>query len=470
LAWSPKLKPDGLLCGHDYDHPKLPGVKRAVDEICIPDIGKNWTWFFGKEISKFISESYRKQNADLHKSKSVYGAGGAKWASKVRSIADIEDTILDYGCGKGALAKALFPRSVMEYDPAIPGKEKCAPCDIVVCTDVLEHIEPEMLSNVINHLAEMTRKKLLVCIATIEAKKKLPDGRNAHLSLFPASWWKTQLQKLFEFESWEEQETAIIGIAKPVLKLGHITSIPAMDDIRRNENVRRNCKRILKRVRDGVQPHNLTAHIVCFGPSLATSWPALVNKSDVYCVGAAHDFLISKGIVPYASIDCDPRARIVDQITPHQSVRYWLASCVDPSYIQKLRGHHVELFHLHNGANSADYIWSLEPDAWLLVGGGSVGLRTISLLYARGYRRFSIHGMDSSYSVNLEYAGPHVDQKPKSTIRIKPEGSKRWFRSNPSLVDYARQFLDDLRLWEGSSFEFHGDGLLQEMVKCSKSL
>jgi hypothetical protein len=388
----------------------------------------------------------------------------------VRSIAEENDTILDYGCGKGALAKALSPRPVMEYDPAIPGKDQAQPCDIVVCTDVLEHIEPDMVHDVIKHLAQMTRRKLLVNISTVPAKKKLPDGRNAHICLHSSIWWKHYLDKFFDFESWDEQKNNVTGVGRPILQIGHITSISAMDDVRRNENVKRNCKRILKRVRDGVQPHNLTAHIVCFGPSLAASWPALVNKQDVYCVGAAHDFIISKGIVPYASIDCDPRARIVDQITPHESVRYWLASCVDPSYIQKLRGHHVELFHLHNGANSADYIWSIEPDAWVLVGGGSVGLRLISLLYARGYRRFSIHGMDSSYAVNLEYAGPHVDQKPKPTIRVKPEGSKRWFRSNPSLVDYARQFLDDLRLWEGSSFEFHGDGLLQEMVKCSKSL
>jgi hypothetical protein len=30
-AWLPKLKPGALLCGHDYGHPKFPGVKLAVD-------------------------------------------------------------------------------------------------------------------------------------------------------------------------------------------------------------------------------------------------------------------------------------------------------------------------------------------------------------------------------------------------------------------------------------------------------
>ena len=31
-AWRSKVKPGGILCGHDYGHPRFPGVKPAVDE------------------------------------------------------------------------------------------------------------------------------------------------------------------------------------------------------------------------------------------------------------------------------------------------------------------------------------------------------------------------------------------------------------------------------------------------------
>ncbi len=51
-AWLPKLKPGGLLSGHDYDHPEFPGVKLAVDEFCTPETGKNRTWFFKMEQVK----------------------------------------------------------------------------------------------------------------------------------------------------------------------------------------------------------------------------------------------------------------------------------------------------------------------------------------------------------------------------------------------------------------------------------
>lgn len=411
-----------------------------------------------------ISDAYREQNAVLHQTMPAYGLGGAKWASVVRSISKVDDTILDYGCGKGALAKALFPRQVMEYDPAIPGKDQAEPATLVVCTDVLEHIEPDELDSVIEHLFGLTKERLFVCISTVPAKKTLPDGRNAHLSTWPASWWREKLEARFHFDSWEEKKNAALGIARPIREVGQITAISAMDDAQRNEHVRRNCAATENRVRDGIIPHDLTATLVCYGPSLQQTWPLLKGLQDVYCVGAAHKFLIDREIIPYAMIDCDPRARNVDQMgEPHDSVRYWLASCVDPSYMRKLAKHDVALWHLHNGPVSADFIWSIEPEAWLLVGGGSVGLRAISLLYARGYRKFDIHGMDSSYAGDEQYAGAHADQNPKRLLDIRC--GDRWFKSNPSLVDYARQFLDDLRLWEGASFRMFGDGLLQEMCK-----
>ena len=47
-AWKPKLKPGGLLSGHDYDNPDFEkfGVKRAVDELGLEtELGDNLTWF-----------------------------------------------------------------------------------------------------------------------------------------------------------------------------------------------------------------------------------------------------------------------------------------------------------------------------------------------------------------------------------------------------------------------------------------
>lgn len=41
--WEPKVKPGGLLCGHDYE-PNFPGVIQAVDEVFNAKIGANAVW------------------------------------------------------------------------------------------------------------------------------------------------------------------------------------------------------------------------------------------------------------------------------------------------------------------------------------------------------------------------------------------------------------------------------------------
>lgn len=44
-AWAPKVRPGGILAGHDYDQPDFPGVRKAVDEFCQPNIGSEWVWW-----------------------------------------------------------------------------------------------------------------------------------------------------------------------------------------------------------------------------------------------------------------------------------------------------------------------------------------------------------------------------------------------------------------------------------------
>lgn len=55
IAWAPKLKDNGLLCGHDIH---FPGVKRAIDEL-IPswiDTGIDHVWLLNKEDLVILKE------------------------------------------------------------------------------------------------------------------------------------------------------------------------------------------------------------------------------------------------------------------------------------------------------------------------------------------------------------------------------------------------------------------------------
>jgi 2-polyprenyl-3-methyl-5-hydroxy-6-metoxy-1,4-benzoquinol methylase len=145
-----------------------------------------------------ISDSYLLLNQQLHEQGS-FGGKGDKWAPRVRELIETlrPSTILDYGCGQGALARAL-DIDILEYDPAIAGKTSLPdPADLVVCTDVLEHIEPECVGEVLDHLKALTKVALFAVISTRPAKKVLADGRNAHLVVQPWEWWRTQLATRF---------------------------------------------------------------------------------------------------------------------------------------------------------------------------------------------------------------------------------------------------------------------------------
>jgi len=138
-----------------------------------------------------ISEEYRKLNRQLHDSHPGYG-GGFKWADFIKGFAT--GTVLDYGCGKGRLS-SLIP-DVIEYDPAIEGKDALPePADTVVCVDVIEHVEPEYLDNVLKHLISLTKQRMLLVIACRPGNKYLPDGRLAHLIVEDEEWWQRKLME-----------------------------------------------------------------------------------------------------------------------------------------------------------------------------------------------------------------------------------------------------------------------------------
>lgn len=151
---------------------------------------------------ELISAEYRDLNAKLHASNLAYGVGGAKHAKTVETLMKDNElkSCLDYGAGKGLLAQSL-PFPIWEYDPAIPEKaESPRPADLVVCTDVLEHIEPEKLTHVLVDLHRCTKKVGFFVISTVPSKKVLADGRNAHLIQEDKAWWEAKVGALFHIQ------------------------------------------------------------------------------------------------------------------------------------------------------------------------------------------------------------------------------------------------------------------------------
>lgn len=150
-----------------------------------------------------ISDAHLREQQILHAAPRGYGQRGAKWAATVLELAREYRcaTALDYGCGRGSLAVALHGCMVVrEYDPAVFGKASLPdPADLVVCTDVLEHVESDRIFAVVGHLAALTRRILFVVVSLVPTDKRLSDGRQAHILLRSVEWWRYLLVEGHDF-------------------------------------------------------------------------------------------------------------------------------------------------------------------------------------------------------------------------------------------------------------------------------
>ncbi len=156
-----------------------------------------------------FSPEYQKQQEKLHK-KGNYGVTAQKYGATVSQIIDkLEiDTLLDYGCGSNlSLTDTLRPNRDIKYqgyDIGVPEySEAPVPSEMVTCIDVLEHIEPEYLDNVLDHLEELTEVVLFASVHMGPAGKVLDDGRNAHLTQQPPEWWLPKFLERFSLQTFQ---------------------------------------------------------------------------------------------------------------------------------------------------------------------------------------------------------------------------------------------------------------------------
>ena len=113
---------------------------------------------------KTISEEYRKLQQELHENPN-YGIASTHFAPIVSEIIKVFkiNSLTDYGAGKKRLFESLeklnnIPKEYFPYDPAFPEYGEPKEADLVCCIDVLEHIEPDLVDNVIKELSLNNKK------------------------------------------------------------------------------------------------------------------------------------------------------------------------------------------------------------------------------------------------------------------------------------------------------------------------
>lgn len=140
------------------------------------------------------------QYACIHRSK-AYGQTCHGYALAIHAcLIDLKpEVVLEYGCGQSELGRILpHAGRWVRYDPAIPGIDHlpAIEADLVINTDVLEHIPERDVDELLDHIASCG-DKVFFSICTRPALEILPDGQNAHCTVWPASRWQEVLVRHF---------------------------------------------------------------------------------------------------------------------------------------------------------------------------------------------------------------------------------------------------------------------------------
>lgn len=209
--------------------------------------------------------------------------------------------------------------------------------------------------------------------------------------------------------------------------------------------------------------HDALISICGYGPSLKDTWQDVSNV--VMSTSGAHDFLISKGIVPQFHVECDPRKHKLEFLRhPHKSVTYLINSQCHPEMFEALKGYNVVMWHGFTDDDARaqlELIESIEPGTRLLGGGTNVGMRGIIVAREMGFQRFELHGFDCCYT-DTQWAGEHYTE-PHQTVKIKVE--EREFETSPMMLQSTDDFFNQMNLLSGCSFKIYGDGLLEARMQ-----
>ncbi len=139
------------------------------------------------------------------------GKSMPRHAEAIRELIDLTGakSLLDYGCGKGqqyrwrdiklsdgqvvdSLLAYWGIGEVAKYDPGYEPFSQMpdGKFDAVVCTDVLEHCPEEDLPWILDELFVHARLFVYANVACFPAKKRLPSGENAHVTVRSPGWWE----------------------------------------------------------------------------------------------------------------------------------------------------------------------------------------------------------------------------------------------------------------------------------------
>lgn len=187
------------------------------------------------------------------------------------------------------------------------------------------------------------------------------------------------------------------------------------------------------------------------GPSLRDLYPA---GGPIAALNGAWRVLVDRGIAPDYIVAHDPAPENVAWfVDAPKGPTYLLASRMNPTVFDMLRGHDVRIWHVYD---DTERNYGFAP----LIGGGfTIGCQAINLLNLMGFAHFDCYGYDSCFSITGEH---HATYQPWGFEAPQPyQVGERMFLAAPWMAAQVQDFLRQIEAnrWN-YTVDVRGDGFL----------
>ena len=409
-------------------------------------------------------------------------------------------SVIDFGCGTGRGALSLAILGGLDVT-MVDFADNCLDADIVpilkaqkhmfrfveadlseplpvtaaygYCTDVMEHIRPELVDKVIDNCLKAAQH-VFFQISTVDDSMGVLVGHKLHLSVHPFSWWLKKFRDRKCVIHWtkENVDNSMFYVTswmdgKEVVELG----IPNTEE----EEIVANAKHNIKQGYLQVQPHPAnTEEVMIVGGSPSVKGQLEKIKElrakgvKLITINGAYKWCIDNGLTPSAMVMLDARefnSRFTKPVV--DDCKYFLASQCNPKAFEGLPKDRTYLWHTQ--AEFLNDELAKQFEAWYPVPGGStVLLRAIPLFRMLGFKRFHLFGCDSCLEENEHHAYEQKENDKQLVIPVNVDG--KIFSCNPWMMCQAQEFIEIVKiLGDEFELEIYGGGLLSYILETGAS-
>jgi len=416
-------------------------------------------------------------------------------------------TCIDFGCGtgRGGLMISLLGNMVVTLvdfaenalDPEVKNATVTQPHriswlqadlskDIPVtaaygyCTDVMEHIPPEEVDQVLNNILK-SAAHVFFQISCQEDNCGAMLDEDLHLTIETYKWWTKKLRDHNAVIHWSREDTngnacqfycSAWGNQKTIEYDGEVNT--ELEKVK--ENIRENAKTDWQLV----HPHPLQhteVMMLCGGPSLNDYVDEIKQLRDdgMYLIttNGTYNWALEHGLKPSMQLIIDAREfnkRFTQPII--DDCKYMLASQCHPSIFEGMPLDRTYAWHV--GSNTGDVSDLLDElyELWFPCPGGStVTLRGLCLLRMLGFHKIHMYGFDSCHRDGAHHAYEQLenDYEGSRTIPVSVGGKVFW--CDPWMFCQAKEWMEMVGLF-GDEIDLNvkGDGLIAHIIKTGADL